>query len=464
MAYQFNPFTSKFDIVTDISGAELLDGTNQPSTGNKNISKVDPEHRLTDTGNSEYTRITRADTSNVAQRFNRVSVPATGNPGNGLSFNAAGRYEAPHSASLNVGNNMSVELWNKPTALGGLQVPLIKWASGNYWMVRWDGNNITFIPHASSPVATYLTTGQNGVWSHIVGTYDGVTVRLYFNGTEVDNKAWAGGTNQNTNPVGIGGINTVGTQEFLGVIDEVRVYNRTLSPTEVSDRYNGGTGLYGYAETGLVAGWHLDESSGTIAADYSGNSNTASKATGTQTWVTGKVLLPASSSMAEVSVWKSEDGVNNAEQGIQTFGNSSGRTILNGADNRFQINAVEKARFDSVGSLGIGTTAPTAYLHIKAGAAAASSAPLKLTSGTNLTIAEAGAMEYNGTNLFFTRTGTTREGVLVGNRGATAPATAAIGVIADYYGTSATRVLTTPNTWFSVVGDDGAVYKIPAYS
>lgn len=64
------------------------------------------------------------------------------------------------------------------------------------------------------------------------------------------------------------------------------------------------------------------------------------------------------------------------------------------------------------GNLGIGVTSPTAVLHLKAGTATASTAPLKFTSGTNLTTAEAGAMEYNGTNLFFTRSGTTREGVL----------------------------------------------------
>jgi len=63
------------------------------------------------------------------------------------------------------------------------------------------------------------------------------------------------------------------------------------------------------------------------------------------------------------------------------------------------------------GKVGIGLTAPTAVLHLKAGTATASTAPLKFTSGTNLTTAEAGAMEYNGTNLFFTRTGTTRETV-----------------------------------------------------
>lgn len=54
------------------------------------------------------------------------------------------------------------------------------------------------------------------------------------------------------------------------------------------------------------------------------------------------------------------------------------------------------------------STAPTALLHLAAGTTAASSAPLKFTSGTNMTTAEAGAMEYDGTNLFFTPTGTTR--------------------------------------------------------
>lgn len=48
--------------------------------------------------------------------------------------------------------------------------------------------------------------------------------------------------------------------------------------------------------------------------------------------------------------------------------------------------------------------------------------------------------------------------------GGSAPATNAIGAIADYFGTSATRVLTTPNTWLEVVGTDGNVYKIPGYS
>lgn len=54
------------------------------------------------------------------------------------------------------------------------------------------------------------------------------------------------------------------------------------------------------------------------------------------------------------------------------------------------------------GNVGIGTTAPTAKLHLKAGTATASTAPLKFTSGVNLTNPEAGAMEFDGTNFFLT--------------------------------------------------------------
>lgn len=47
------------------------------------------------------------------------------------------------------------------------------------------------------------------------------------------------------------------------------------------------------------------------------------------------------------------------------------------------------------GNVGIGTTTPTALLHLKAGTATAGTAPLKFTSGTLLGTTEAGAIEFN---------------------------------------------------------------------
>jgi len=67
------------------------------------------------------------------------------------------------------------------------------------------------------------------------------------------------------------------------------------------------------------------------------------------------------------------------------------------------------------GRVGIGSTvtSPTARLHLPAGTATAGTAPLKLTSGTNLTTPEDGTLEYDGTNLYFTTGGTRKTVTLV---------------------------------------------------
>lgn len=68
----------------------------------------------------------------------------------------------------------------------------------------------------------------------------------------------------------------------------------------------------------------------------------------------------------------------------------------------------------STGKVGIGITSPTAYLHIKAGTAAANTAPLKLTSGTLNTSPEAGAIEFSTDDLYATiTTGTARKGIVL---------------------------------------------------
>ena len=78
------------------------------------------------------------------------------------------------------------------------------------------------------------------------------------------------------------------------------------------------------------------------------------------------------------------------------------------ATNRYGIYQANTGKNYFNGSVGIGVTAPTAALHLKAGTAALNTAPLKLTSGVNLTAPEAGAIEYDGTNLFYTDSGAVR--------------------------------------------------------
>jgi hypothetical protein len=54
------------------------------------------------------------------------------------------------------------------------------------------------------------------------------------------------------------------------------------------------------------------------------------------------------------------------------------------------------------GNVGIGVSSATARLMLPAGSATANTAPLKMTSGTLLGTTEAGAIEYDGTHLYFT--------------------------------------------------------------
>jgi hypothetical protein len=73
-------------------------------------------------------------------------------------------------------------------------------------------------------------------WSHLAMTWDGATVRLYVNGSQVSTAAVTGTAFASTGPLRIGG-NNVWSEWFEGVIDDVRVYSRALSAAEiVADR------------------------------------------------------------------------------------------------------------------------------------------------------------------------------------------------------------------------------------
>ena len=74
-------------------------------------------------------------------------------------------------------------------------------------------------------------------WSHLALTYDKVTLRLYVNGTQVGSAAASADIATSSNPLQIGSDSIYG-QYFKGRIDEVRIYNRALSATEIQTDMN----------------------------------------------------------------------------------------------------------------------------------------------------------------------------------------------------------------------------------
>jgi len=75
-------------------------------------------------------------------------------------------------------------------------------------------------------------------WTHVVGTYDGTTVKVYVNSEEVCSRSFElyAFTPQRTSLVRIGAINAT-EQYFVGYIDNPQVYDRALSSAQVRKLY-----------------------------------------------------------------------------------------------------------------------------------------------------------------------------------------------------------------------------------
>lgn len=105
--------------------------------------------------------------------------------------------------------------------------------SGMRFSIRQGANTI------SSPALS--KTVFDGVWHMVAGTYDGSRVRIYIDGNQVGSGTPASGSIgyafPKTGVFGIdgfvGGDGYCNQRDFTGDIDELRVYNRGLSATEI---------------------------------------------------------------------------------------------------------------------------------------------------------------------------------------------------------------------------------------
>ena len=123
----------------------------------------------------------------------------------------------------------------------------------------------------------------------------------------------------------------------------------------------------------------------------------------------GTGLLIGSYTSSEGAIW---DATVTPSYTNYMFLCSGGYSLFNAtAGIQFRISNSVKMTLLSNGNFGIGLS-PTAVLTLKAGTATANTAPLKLTTGTNLTTAEVGAIEFTTDNLYFTiTTGAARKNV-----------------------------------------------------
>lgn len=154
---------------------------------------------------------------------------------------------------------MTIEYWVFPTVRGTWYNNMVtKWdAFGmqnqrSYGVGCYPDGRVYFVitstgtdagsHSALSPAAIPLNQ-----WTHVAGTYDGATIRLYFNGVLQAQAAHTTGVFPGSGDLAIGGA--VGgaapgqmVSPFPGWIDEVSIYNRGLSLAEIQTIYNAGCG------------------------------------------------------------------------------------------------------------------------------------------------------------------------------------------------------------------------------
>jgi hypothetical protein len=169
-----------------------------------------------------------------------------------LSFDGSNDYATvPDDPSLDIADAITVAAWIKPEVTGVTQRIIRKvntvtnrgyslfLGSGGYFSIKFNDDDVNSCVNTNS--SAYYSDHLNE-WIHIAATFDGTTIRTYFNG--VANATFTPNPTitilDNTELLSIGarlsdGGSTASDNYFQGAIDDARVYNRALSSSEIQD-------------------------------------------------------------------------------------------------------------------------------------------------------------------------------------------------------------------------------------
>jgi hypothetical protein len=234
--------------------------------------------------------------------------PLVGLPTNGVTIGSAANGHLVNAYTFD-GTNDNVNIYSSDlnSAFNASEGSLIAWAkvSGTgVWSdnttrriayLAADGNNRVIIQKDSANLinafyfaggtskTTNITTTTTG-WFQVAITWSKAAdqVKIFYNGAPQGTAltglgTWAGNLASTTTILGADA--TTGTNPWSGMINDVQLYNRALSPAEIARLYGTAPGPVGY--------WPLDEGTGTTTSDISGNAFTGTL-TSSPTWTTGK--------------------------------------------------------------------------------------------------------------------------------------------------------------------------------
>jgi hypothetical protein len=211
----------------------------------------------------------------------------SGEVGQAFSFNGTNQdVSIGDPANLKVTTGITIDAWINPSSgpsagLGGI---VTKWHQDASLSSTADSYAIWLSNTAPLSVFTSIHTTDGGepqfsggviplnTWSHVAMTYDAATgfYALYVNGVLVNSTTTNAGLNifATDAPIYIGSEAAGAGRFFPGLIDEVEVFNRALSASEIQSIYNAGSAGKCKCEIPLKPGGSLSSPNSGINDGY----------------------------------------------------------------------------------------------------------------------------------------------------------------------------------------------------
>jgi hypothetical protein len=243
------PYTYSWDTTTAGNGTHTLEArmfwpgytsAKATSTVTVTVANAGPSGLMAAYGFEEAsgTSVTDSSPSGFTGTVSGATRSATGKFGRALSFD--GVYDlvsVPDANALDLTTGMTLSAWVQPTQLGDWRTVVFKSRPGGmaYGLyANTDANRPAGLIYAGAEEEARGTAALPlNAWSHLAATYDSVAIKLYVNGSLVATHPVTAPITVSTGALTIGG-NTVWSEWFKGLIDEVRVYDRALGPGEIA--------------------------------------------------------------------------------------------------------------------------------------------------------------------------------------------------------------------------------------
>ena len=163
-------------------------------------------------------------------------------------------------AIIPTSNNFSVEFWFKADNLSGNYGLLSQGSQGSarYFVQLQTNGRVTLYAFSSGVLEVPAGSISEGRWNHIAFTHEGSASKAYLNGVEVGQHTVA--PTRNWSDTLYLGARYDGGLDFGGEIDQIKVWDDVLSPTQVETSMHAWGSAIGGTPPGLLVHYDFNES------------------------------------------------------------------------------------------------------------------------------------------------------------------------------------------------------------